>query len=306
MEIEMAAATKTRKTSPTTMHDKVPRGKKGGANQKGKNGAGLALVFIKDAEDRAGQELKAELSMKDRIKELMPLTQADHQEFRAALEARRDLIKAEADKAKITMTAYLQADTVARSLNVTLSLWLKMSRAIETGWQPNLEKAWGEISKSATDALDAQARAAEQASKAEEAKKLAAEAETLKAAGKTAEAAVADAKRAVIEAEMKAEPERAGPTQHQSAAGRGRPAKPLWDSVLELVKDRPIQDVEKLVVQLQEYIKAKTERTVKATPSNRPLENKGAGREVKEDQREGALAAMKADQGRSGRGRNRK
>lgn len=245
----------------------IPRkaSKKSAKAQPGAQGAALAMVFLQRFEQRADEALKEQLSMKDALRELHDagMDHDSHIEYRKALEAKRDSITAEGKKGGLTITAYRAADARADSIYVSISLWLKMSRAVELGWNPDYDKAWSEISASATAKLDAQAASEAQAKRATE---LASYAKERDEAATPEAKSVAEAKITLLNAAQVANPESGSPTARTSAIGRKRAGRPvattksLFDQMLPIIKDHPLQDVERLHVQLGEYIKARTTR----------------------------------------------
>jgi hypothetical protein len=290
-----------KKISATNMVEKQPRGKKVSAKgAAGAYGAGLALVFIKEAEESAQAELRAEVSYKDRLRELEKCAREDHLEFRKGLDERRDLIGKEAAKVKLGVAKYLEANTVDRTIYNRLSMWDRMSRACEAGYRPNYDKSWAEISLGASDKLKAQAAAEAQAKINERIKAIESD--------ESKPAEVKQAEITILRHQMPVES--ASPTARKSARGRKRQEKPLWDSVLELIKDRPIHDVEKLTQQLLFFIAEKmgnkgvrsiadslvedmTKRQVPATPSGRALKPGVSGERVTAEKTERATARAK-------------
>ncbi len=129
----------------------------------GAHGAGLAVMFLKEDEasirkEYADAEKKKE-SMKSRLKKLVSFTAQDHAEFRAVLEAKRLDMGATAkvngfDKLGDYFTQGGIDGQVAKSLQVTISLWLKMSKATQNGFKPDYEMAWADISAKATPYAD--------------------------------------------------------------------------------------------------------------------------------------------------------
>ena len=146
------------KQQSSDLADKQPVTSRKGANVKGAHGAALAAVIIADAEAAGKIELKAQQSRKDTLKKLMGFRDnAEHLEFRAALDAKLDTIKKDAEAAKISLNAYSDANPIAASVRATCSLWVKMSTAVErgfTGSNVDLSKPWAEISRAATAHLD--------------------------------------------------------------------------------------------------------------------------------------------------------
>ena len=126
----------------------------------GAYGAGLATVFLNEDEKGIRDAIKKTESMKDRLKKLVKFTAEDHAEFRAVLEAKRLNMGTAAKAAGFeNLGDYFTKGgiegQVAKSLQVTISLWLKMSKATQNGFKPDYEMAWADISSKATQAADA-------------------------------------------------------------------------------------------------------------------------------------------------------
>jgi hypothetical protein len=124
------------------------------ANVTGALGHALAALFIKSAESDAEKALKQAESRKDKLKRVEALpSHADHLAFREDLEKRRLEIKMWAESLELTMQQYMDANPDQASINVELSLWLKLDKAVSYGFKPDYSKPWGEISIMATDIL---------------------------------------------------------------------------------------------------------------------------------------------------------
>jgi hypothetical protein len=57
----------------------------------------------------------------------------------------------------MTLEAYKQSDPKVNSIAVTVSMWRKMSEALEAGYKPDFAQPWAYISVQATAALMAKA-----------------------------------------------------------------------------------------------------------------------------------------------------
>ncbi|MFN7882856.1 MAG: hypothetical protein ACK5PF_07565 [bacterium] len=126
---------------------------------KGNTGSALASLLLKAADKQAEAEVKQADSRKDTLASFLKFTRDDHLAFREELNARLDLYKSSAATLNLTFEAFKQSDPKANSVSVTVSLWLKMSQACETGWRPEMDQSWGYISIKATEALHAKALA---------------------------------------------------------------------------------------------------------------------------------------------------
>lgn len=149
-----------RNTSSSDLTNRKPvsgaknSGKSTSAAAKGAHGAATAAVFIKAADDSARNAIKAQTTMKERLLSLVPFTKEDHMEFRAALEAQKTAYKAAADAKKISVQDYFKSGDegrIAAIVQTTVSMWQKMSLAVQAGWKPDTSKVWAELSKEATN-----------------------------------------------------------------------------------------------------------------------------------------------------------
>jgi hypothetical protein len=131
------------------------------ASAKGAAGHAMGVVFVKEAQKAAEQEVKQRESMKDKLKRLTALDRESHLEFRKVLAERVQQITDVAKGMGISLTEYLRGDGISASVYASLSMWAKMSRACETGWKPDMALPWAEISVAATDALAAKASTGE-------------------------------------------------------------------------------------------------------------------------------------------------
>lgn len=187
----------------------VGKTKKAGTKE-GAAGYALATVLIKAAIDKAEREEKERESMKDTLKRLEKFSREDHLQFRANLEYERNTIRETAESLGFSLTAYKAMDSKSASVDVTVSLWLKMSKAIETHYKPDYSQSWGYISQSATEFNEARA-----------VEKL--------------QAAQAEAKAAGI----------APPVEHVAPTKRkGRTAQPAHEKAIKMLSDFPNQELE--------------------------------------------------------------
>lgn len=138
-----------------------PTAKKAAAKtaSKGNSGFALGVLILKQADATAEAELKTAETRKQTLGRLLKFTREDHLEFRKALQARLDEYKASAETLGLTLSAFQQSDPKANSVTVTVSLWKKMSEAIEAGYRPEMDQPWAYISAQATAALMSKASA---------------------------------------------------------------------------------------------------------------------------------------------------
>lgn len=144
--------------SASNVAERTPVQRKGKATVVGAIGHAFAAVMIEAARSEGRAVLAKQKSMKDRLKELMAFpSNADHIAFRGDLDTALDDIKREAEAAKLTLNAYSEANPIAASLRSTVSMWNKMSKAVEHGMtasKVDFEKPWADISKLATEIID--------------------------------------------------------------------------------------------------------------------------------------------------------
>lgn len=128
------------------------------ADMKGTHGSGYAALLIKYLSEKADQQVKIQISLKDKLKGMMDFSEDDFAAYFEETRKYRDAIKADADKAKLTVTKFRQAAPGIDYVYVSLSEFDRMARALKTGWKPDFDKAWAEIKASATERLDATGR----------------------------------------------------------------------------------------------------------------------------------------------------
>jgi len=133
------------------------KSKKAATNGALAKGHAMGLLMLRDADKKADAEAKARESMKDTLKRLQGLERDGHLEFRKVLEGRKAEIQERATIANVNLQTWFTMESKDGSVYATISLWLKMSKALETGWIPDYSMAWGIISMAATDALAAKA-----------------------------------------------------------------------------------------------------------------------------------------------------
>jgi hypothetical protein len=254
-----------RKSSPSNVAEMKPVSKAAAAaTVNGAIGSALAEVFFQFEEKRAQHILGEQKSMKDRLREIAGLPgNKEHVAFRETLAAHVKEINKEAEGFKLKLQDYLDSSPYKAHMYSSLSMWQKMSRACElgTGWI-NYEKPWAEISKAATQALNASAATAEQARLREQAAKI-------KADTKMTEARK-EAEIAVINAKMKAAAVKGSPTARQ-APGQTTQATPEsnYEKAIKLLDQLDIGTLEKVAAWLQKRIESAHKREVPATPSAR-------------------------------------
>jgi hypothetical protein len=255
-----------RKSSPSNVAERPPVNANKGvpANQKGAIGAALAENHYAIEERRGAAVLKEQKSMKDTLREIAGLPgTAEHQAYRATLKAHVDLINKEAEKFKFKKVQdYLDANPGQAHVYSALSMWSRMSMAIEVGWSPNYDETWASISTSATQARKAKAATLEQAKLNEQAAKIQADTK-MPEARKEAEIAI-------INAKIKASAVKALP-QARTAPGQTTTATPEsnYDKAIKLLDQLDLGTLEKVAAWLQRRIESAHKRSVQATPSAR-------------------------------------
>lgn len=117
-------------------------------------GHALAVHIINRAEEEGQRLLQVRESRKDLLAKLVGLPRGDNNasfiEFRKVLDEKLSEIKATAESAGISLNAYTEANVIAATVRAETSLWVKMSKAVEASFKPDLAKPWAEISTAAT------------------------------------------------------------------------------------------------------------------------------------------------------------
>lgn len=123
--------------------------------KEGAQGFALGTVIVRNAVETAERESKQAESMKDTLRRLQVLARPEHLSFRAVLEAKLEETKAEAELLGYSLTAYRAMSPKANSVSVTVSMWLKMSKALECGFTPDYDQSWAYNSRKATEQNEA-------------------------------------------------------------------------------------------------------------------------------------------------------
>jgi hypothetical protein len=126
------------------------------ADVPGAKGAALAQVFIADA-DKAGQVAESlAMSRKTKLARLIGLGPDDRKEFRAVMAAKQVEINDDAKAVQgRTLRDYMEDYPKAGAIYAEASLWIKMAKAVDTGWKPSNDNMhWRLVSMEATKALD--------------------------------------------------------------------------------------------------------------------------------------------------------
>lgn len=122
---------------------------------KGGQGFALGTVLVKNAIAAAEQEVKTAESMKATLQRLQVLARPEHLAFREVLEAKLTQTREEAEVLGYSLTAYRAMSPVVNSVSVTVSMWLKMSKALECGFVPEYDQPWSYLSQKATEQVAA-------------------------------------------------------------------------------------------------------------------------------------------------------
>jgi hypothetical protein len=120
-------------------------------------GHALGKVLIKEAKATAEADKKAREKRKDTLKRIEGFTRENHLSFRAELEAERSIMALTAETEGMNVTEFRKHDSVFDAVYVTVSLWLKLSRAVEKGYKPDYAESWQYIDAKATETLHATA-----------------------------------------------------------------------------------------------------------------------------------------------------
>jgi hypothetical protein len=120
-------------------------------------GSALGILIVKGAYAQAETEVKQAESRKDTVLRLMKFTRDDHLEFRKVLNDTLDTFKQAAESMNLTLQAFKENDPKVNSVSVTVSLWRKMSEAIDIGFKPDMSDSWAALSLKATETLQSKA-----------------------------------------------------------------------------------------------------------------------------------------------------
>jgi hypothetical protein len=246
--------------SGSDLQSRAPVSGKASADGSGHNGAALAVVFIKMAEEQGDAVAKVTnanaKSNKDKLRDLFKLTADDHIAFRLELEKRRLEIEKGAEKAGISIAAYREADPKEDYVYVQISTWRMLSTAMQNTFKPDMDLPWLQILSSARDHNN-------KVKAQEEQKKLHAELVKVQADTKMPkelkEATVLVLNQKMADAAIKANPRaRTSTTTGTTTPTPTAAPKSLIALVEPLIKDRPVSEVEELFVWLGQFISTKT------------------------------------------------
>jgi hypothetical protein len=141
----------------TDIRTQKPVASKGSAGGKGHQGSALATVFLREDEAAIRADFKKQDSMKDRLRKIAGLGTEERVEFRATLEEKRAEIRAAAEAKGMKQQDYFKSSIEGRvhgSLNVAISDYSRLSKALDKGWKPDYSMHWLDLKLKATEALD--------------------------------------------------------------------------------------------------------------------------------------------------------
>lgn len=226
-------------------------------------GAAFGTIMVREIEEKAKQEVKAQISLKDRLRTLCSLDPKGHAEFRATLEKRVEQMNDAAKGLNQSLAQYREGNAEAASIYVMLSMWKSLSLATAAGYQPNFDQPWSTITQMATAYKNSTGKAVEQVNKLSE--------ERSKLVADTAMDAQKKAQK-LVELDKKLDTARHDaakkPDYTTRVGGEGRPAMSLIDKVFKVIDGQPLQELEKLAAWMTEYV-AKQQAAAKASTSGR-------------------------------------
>ena len=123
--------------------------------KEGAQGFALGTVIVRNAEQAAEHEERQRETMKATLRRLESLARPEHLAFRAVLETKLETIKEEAEVSGYSLTAYRAMMPKVNSVAVTVSLWSKMSKALECGFTPDYDQSWACNNQKATEQVQA-------------------------------------------------------------------------------------------------------------------------------------------------------
>lgn len=262
-------ATKAKKVSTTNMVEKIPHDKKVSAPVTAAIGHAFAAVLIRDIEDRAEAEVKIQLSLKDRLRQLVAFpSHEDHVGFRADCSQRQDQISNAAKSISISVAEYRTRNPAANTIYTQLSEWKNLSEAAEASWVPNYDLSWNVLKAQATDWKNSTGKTPPELLQQRKAVLL--------------DEKMPDEKKIELVASLDSKIAETKPAQAAPSARTGRKPKANVDKAMEMLEQFPISDLEIVYQRLGVLIQnrasklsttkpGEAERGVKATPSGRGM-----------------------------------
>lgn len=111
----------------------------------------LANDMLGDWREVAKLERKDALSLKDRLEQLTKLDPNGHKAFRDTFQKERDQVNSAAKAANMNLRTYFDTNPGTEYVYVRVSDWFSLSKAVESGWTPNVTLPWGVLKTQATD-----------------------------------------------------------------------------------------------------------------------------------------------------------
>lgn len=251
--------------SASNVLEQSPVSTKASADVKGTHGSGYAAMLISFLEAKAEAVVKIQVSLKDKLKGFYDFSDDDFAAYHEETRKYRDTIKAEAEKAKLTVTKFRQSAPGVDYVYVSLSEFDRLARAVKTGWRPDVDRlSWAAIKAEATERLDAQA-------KAEKREEIAQKISTVKADPKM-DPKTKEAHITVLNSELEA----IATTTPTRGTGQGSNTgtKSNFQKACEMLDKYPISDLELVAAWLNQKIDAynKARPGVSKTTNGDPLQ----------------------------------
>lgn len=122
---------------------------------KGATGHALALQLVQVAEEQAEKAVAEAMSRKGTLARIERFTREDHVAFRKELDDRMQSANDMAGSLGVSLNALRRVDTRINTVCAVVSLWRKMSAAVETGYRHDPKETWDCISLQASERLAA-------------------------------------------------------------------------------------------------------------------------------------------------------
>jgi hypothetical protein len=234
--------------SASNVAERQPVSTAASANVVGTHGSGFAASLLKFLEEKASAAIKIQVSLKDKLKGFYDFSAEDFTAYFAETKKYREAIKAEADKAKLTVTKFRECTPGVDYVYVSISEFDRLAKAVSTGWRPDVDRlTWAAIKAEATARLDSVAKDTAINQTKEELAKWAAD--------NTADKEVKAANILILNKRME-ELATTRPTSAGAGQGQTVNTKTNFQRACEMIEKFPLQDKELIHAWLGQHLEA--------------------------------------------------
>lgn len=228
------------------------KAKNAAAPKAGALGLAFAELVIKAAIASGKLEEAKGQSRKDRLSQIVDMSNEDRAAVLARFAEEQQSINAMAAAMKLSLNQYMAGDPIQKSVYAETQLWKKMTKAVMTGWKPNLSVPWGVLSLEATDRLDAVGKRAK--AKREREGTTATETPTVAAPTTRVGRKRKDVAKAVVQMVAEAMP------KPVAVEGEQPKMRDLASVVAAMLEDATLEETQAVAATVERILKAKTEK----------------------------------------------